>query len=283
MTLTGNALLIANVIDRQLVSQSLDVPMLPEVASKVVTLSQDSDSDASMLSKLIQSDQSLAGHVMRVANSAAYSPNGTLVSLQQAIARLGMNLISEIALTASINTKMFNTPGYENEVKAMWRHSLATALWSKEIARTCRRNVESTFLCGLLHAIGQPVCLQMAIELATTEQLQISREEMQAVLEVKGQEITNLVLAQWDMPMIVRESAHYMNRYQQAPTAREVTAVVVAGAAFASAMLAEDQDAMLGELQNMEVMEELNLYADEITKVWDKADQIKAAMESMTP
>ena len=71
----------------------IQVPLLPEVANKVVTLSQNPESDAIQLAQLIQSDPSLAAHVMRIANSAACTPTASLVSLQQAITRLGMNLI----------------------------------------------------------------------------------------------------------------------------------------------------------------------------------------------
>ena len=100
--LSPEAQSIASHLD-SLTENQIEVPMLPDVANQVLVLSNDPDSDAAQLAKLIQSDQSLAGHVMRIANSAAYTPNASMVSLQQAVARLGMNLITEIALAASLN------------------------------------------------------------------------------------------------------------------------------------------------------------------------------------
>ena len=113
----------------------IDVPVLPETAHKVMTLTQDPDSDALQLANIIQSDPTMGGHVMRIANSAAYTPNSNLVSIEQAIARLGMSEISNIALSTSLNSKIFDTPGYETHIDTIWKHSLATALWSKEVAR----------------------------------------------------------------------------------------------------------------------------------------------------
>jgi len=55
--------------------------MLTEVANKSLLLAQNSDSGASEITQLIQSDQSLAGHVMRIVNLAAYTPMFDLVSL----------------------------------------------------------------------------------------------------------------------------------------------------------------------------------------------------------
>ena len=147
-TLSSQAQLLAEPLEHLINRGGIEVPMLPEVANKALLLAQNSDSDASEMAQLIQSDQSLAGHVMRIANSAAYTPMSNLVSLQQAIARLGMGVISEIALTAAIGAKMFNTPDYESYVASVWRHALATSLWAKEVARHCRSNVEVAFFSG---------------------------------------------------------------------------------------------------------------------------------------
>ena len=55
-------------------TKKIDVPMLPEVANRVMRLTQDPNAITTDLAKLVQSDQVLAGHVMRIANSALYSP-----------------------------------------------------------------------------------------------------------------------------------------------------------------------------------------------------------------
>ena len=41
----------------------------------------------------------------------------------------------------------------------LWRESVITALFAQEIARLKRRNVESAYLCGLLHRVGMAVIL----------------------------------------------------------------------------------------------------------------------------
>ena len=122
---------IAALLASQIELEQIDVPMLPEVANKALRLTQDPDSTAAAMANLIQSDQSLAAHVMRIANSVAYTPLANLVSLQQAVARLGMGVMSEIALSASVGAKLFNTPGYEAYIAKQWQHALATGLWAK--------------------------------------------------------------------------------------------------------------------------------------------------------
>lgn len=271
---------IAQSLQASIDNRQLEVPMLPEVASKVVTLSQDPESDATQLARLIQSDQALAGHVMHIANSAAYSPNASLVSLQQAITRLGMNLISDIALAASISAKMFKAPGYEKHIAGIWRHALATALWGKEIARLCRRNVEATFLCGLLHSIGRPVVIQAALDCAKKNGINLTEADMQ-VLESDLHTAVGVAVAQrWEMPQIVCESIEFFHEYDKATLAREQTTMINGGAAFATHLLMPEA-LTAKDLIAKPVLADLNLYEDEVDSLLDKKDDVKSTMEAM--
>ncbi len=279
LSATGQAL--ADEIRQQLSGGNIEVPLLPEVASRVIALSQDSESEISDLAQLVQSDPSLAAHVMRIANSAAYSPNASLISLQQAITRLGMNLICDIAVAASISTKMFKAPGYENRINQIWKHALATALWAKEIARTCRLNVEATFLCGLLHSIGRPVTIQGVCDIAKRGNTSVSDEDARALEESLNIEVGNCVLQSWGMPVIICEALLHLNDYHAAPHAVEQTMIVNASAQFATHML-DDEQLSRDDLIAREVLADLNLYQDEVEKLLEKRDDIVSSMEAMS-
>ena len=292
-------------LEKRINSAKIDVPMLPETANKVIILSQDSDSDAAQLAQLIQSDQSLAGHVMRIANSAAYTPNNSMVSLQQAIARLGINLISEIALAASISSKMFKAPGFEDYLDKTWRHALATALWSKEVARVGRRNVEANFLCGLLHSIGRPVALQECINIGDKLSLALPQKNLLALVENYQQTTGLTVVEKWGMPKIVCDVIRSLDQHNHkldhqpdnstinintnkttntskssASNTLEQTASVLCGIQFASHML-EPDTLTLKQLSEDPILSEVNLYQDEVTLLLDKQDVIRSTMESM--
>ena len=263
----------------------LDIPMLPETAGKVVQLTQDSESDASQLSSLIQSDQTLAAHVMRVANSAAYSPNANMVSLQQAIARLGMQLISEIALAASINSEMFNAPGFEDHINYELKYSLASGLWAKEVARACRKNVEAAFLAGLLHDIGRPVAIQCATKFCKKLNISLTREETLS-LEQEFQRLIGIrVVQQWEMPTSVINVVSYFDQYEKPHSGQQQTMSVVGGAQIASHFMCEEGDDSCmtrEELLAHSVFPDLNLYEDDTIAILEKEEQIKAAMEAMS-
>ncbi|WP_197466470.1 HDOD domain-containing protein, partial [Oleiphilus sp. HI0080] len=162
----------------------IDVPLFPAIATEVMRLANSPESDAASLADLIQSDPNLAGHVMRVANSALYTPKASMVSLQQAIARLGMNLICEISLGVALNAKLFNAPGYENRLSDISQHGFCSALWSKEIARASQENVESAFLCGLLHGIGRAAFLQMFSDMAVMNGIKLDANKVRELEDV---------------------------------------------------------------------------------------------------
>ncbi len=152
-----------DILERHL-EQELELPILPEAAAQVLTLCEDEKSDSRALERLIERDPSLASHVLRVANTAAYAPRSPIVSLQQAVSRLGRSAIRNIALAVSLQGRVFQVPGHQTRVRAIWLHSAVAASLAREVARRLRRNVEGAFLCGLLHDVGRPVVLQATLD-----------------------------------------------------------------------------------------------------------------------
>lgn len=258
----------------------IEVPMLPDVASRVLGLTNDPDSDASQLAKLIQSDQALAGHVMRIANSAAYTPNASMVSLQQAIARLGMNLITEIALAASINAKMFKAPGFEQRIADIWNHALCTGLWGKEIARASKKNVEASFLCGLLHSIGRPAILQAIAEYSEKQNITLAPHEALLLEQVFHIKFGSVVIKKWEMPIIVQESVQYYIDYKNAKNNKDQAMIVNAATQLSNALLWPEAFAM-ETVTESPIFSELNLYQDEIETLLTQEDKVKSGMEAM--
>ncbi|MFT7561186.1 MAG: HD-like signal output (HDOD) protein [Flavobacteriales bacterium] len=277
--------LIIEQLQARIDSKKIEVPMLPEVAGRVIQTTQDSDSDASDLTNLIQSDQSLAAHVMRIANSAAYSPSCNMVSLQQAITRLGMKGITEIALAASISSSLFNTPGFDKHIQYVLSCSLAAGLWAKECARACRKNVEAAFLSGLLHDIGRPVALQAVLEIASDLGVQLSIDEVHEIENTVQRAIGIQVLEQWEMPSSVQDVMAYFDRYQEPHKGQLQTTIVVAGSLIASHFMcndAQDYCPSKEDILQHQVFTAINLYQNEIEQLLEREDDVKATMEAMS-
>lgn len=266
-------------------NKAIEIPILPEVAGKAVRLTQHEDSEALQLAKLIQSDQILAGHVMRVANSAAYSPTASIQTLQQAIARLGMKMIGEIALAASLNSTLFDAPGYDDYIENQIHSSLATAFWSKEVARACRKNVESVFLSGLLHAVGRPVAIQSIVSCSQQMNIQLTNDETMSLEKEFHQAIGMQVIEKWEMPAAIQEVVCYFESFETPHSAQEQTKIVVAGNTIAQSFVSEEdqnESSPKDEITKNPIFALLNLYPDDIEKILDREDSVQSAINAMS-
>src|SRR3954468_24641898 len=165
-------------LEAKLNAGSLELPLLPGVAMEITSAAGKEDVDVRTIAEMLKRDAALSAHVLRIVNSPVYSPRAQIVSLQQAVARVGAVKIREIALVIACRTGVFKAKGYEQEIDAVFRHSIGTALFAQEIARNTRNNVEDAFLCGLLHDVGRPVLLQALVTLLREAKVAADREAM---------------------------------------------------------------------------------------------------------
>jgi HD-like signal output (HDOD) protein len=261
------------------------VPLLPQVASQVISLAAAPDVDAGKLSALIHKDPSLAGQVLRTSNSAAYAPRMPIVSLQQAVARLGLNVISEIAFAASLQSGTFKVPGHEEDLQALWRHALASGAWGKEVARLRRSNVESAFLCGLLHGVGRPAVLQIAVDAAVAAAgkppPRLAREFLSALYDQHQTAVGRRVAEAWSLPGAVAAAiAHHQQPGEAGAFQHEAMTTRM------SSLLANwslDPEALSeGQLREDPVIEQLNLYPEDLDQLVGKQAAVLAVVDALT-
>ncbi|TKB67823.1 MAG: HDOD domain-containing protein [Nitrospira sp.] len=258
----------------------VELPLLPQAASKVMALASDPNADAAKLSALIHQDQALAAHVLRIANSPAYMPRSPVVSLQHAVAMLGITLLSEIAFTASLKTGAFKVPGYEDDVKQLWRHSLASGAFAKEVARMRRVNVESAYLCGLLHAIGKPVVLRTATTLASQQRIALEKPVLSGWMAGYHTEVGSMIADKWGLPKQVAVAIQYYGDYDHATEFRQECLLTCVANRLASHLLTPDEMPE-DTLRDHSVFAELNLYPQDIDTLLLTKDQVLTIVNAM--
>ena len=246
---------------QRLTGGKLDLPVLPTVATEVLTLTQSATTDAARLSALIHRDQALASHLLRIANSAAYRGRAPIVSLQQAVARLGFEVLAEIVLAVSVKANVFRAPGFEDALRAQWRHAALAGAFAKEIARTRRQNVEGAFLSGLLHDIGRPVLLSVLVELARAHQQALSQDALTAVMDALHAELGGTLARAWNLPEATAESLRSHHTPDQATTAHDLVHTTTLSDHLAH-WAAEDGAADEEAIRALPQVAQLNLYPD---------------------
>ncbi|MCH2204284.1 MAG: HDOD domain-containing protein [Lentisphaerales bacterium] len=264
----------------ELTSGSIELPMLPEVAQKVIAMTSNEDCDASQLSNLIHRDQSLAGNILKITNSATYAGNIKIVSLQQAIARLGINRLREIALAVSVQNSLFNVPGQEKAVHYLWKHSLASSAYAKEIARSRRRNVESAYLCGLLHTIGKPIVLKSLHQICRKEKVEFTLEETLQILEEEHKAMSLRMAKEWDLPEQVIQTVEFFDHFQDCDNFEDEVYTVVLAHLCADDLT--DVNALSEEeLSEHDIIDLLNMYLEDLEEVLNKKEKILELISSM--
>jgi HD-like signal output (HDOD) protein len=271
---------------------SLELPPPPRVAAEVQRLTRtELEDDAKVatssaeLASLIQRDVALAGQVMRVANSALYARRTPVVTLPQAIAWLGMREIRTITFSAAVQSQVFASTYFRKEMADLWRESVITALFAQEVARLKRRNVESAYLCGLLHRLGMAVILGRIGEAALKQGV---TPEPAQVLELASRHETRVgtqLSIAWSLPPAVAAAiAHWRD-----PPAAELARAEVMEVALARQISEEFRtpgiggelpDTMLGPVSAW--MDELSIYPDELFSIMAQRAAICATAESYT-
>ena len=252
---------------------TIEVPLLPQTASQVLAVCNDASCDAHKLANLIQRDPALAGHVLSVANSAAYAPRETIVSLSQAISRLGFRVVCDIALAVALKGKVFNVQGQEGRVRVLWQHCASAGAWAKEIARTRRKNVEGAFLCGLLHDVGQPALLQTSLELFAAHKLEPDANMLDQWAHELHAPVGALMLQRWNFPEWMAAAVRFHHDADKAGEHAEHarTAQMADLLAHASSHPDPQTDATLGQHP---ALSDLDIYADEFEALLAKRGKV---------
>lgn len=259
-------------------SGNMKLPVLPSVAAKVLSIINNPNVSLQELSNLIQQDQAIATHVLRISNSAAFAPKTEIVSIQQAIARLGFRILSEITLSISIQSGIFNSKKYHREMIMLWKHSLLTGLWAKRLAFHKKYNVEATFLGGLLHEIGKPIIINSIIEISKDLHQEIDKELVDEILSEFHIVIARKVMNEWNLPKLVSSiSCDYYDLSNCTSNVKEATVVFLANKLANTTILNESFEDVI----NLHEWSNVNYYRDEIEDLILEKDSLLETMQSM--
>jgi HD-like signal output (HDOD) protein len=142
---------------REIVAWVGDLPPMPQVASQAIAMVENPDTTAQKLTDLLSKDAALAARVLKIANSAMFSRQREIKTLNQAVMVIGFKALKGIIVAATL--RQLNKRFGKSE-KLVWENSMGTAMSATLIARKLKkRYVDEIFLLGLLHSLGQIVFL----------------------------------------------------------------------------------------------------------------------------
>ncbi|MBF0480846.1 MAG: HDOD domain-containing protein [Desulfovibrionaceae bacterium] len=204
-----------------------DLPTLPTVLDEVSKLVARPESTTEQVARLISMDQVLSAKVLKMVNSPIYGFPGRISSISHALMLLGFNVIRGIIVSTSVFDVM------TKNMVGLWEHSIATALASSTIARSCGlRDPDEYSVAGLLHDLGKVVATVQLPELKTAIESLVKQKDLTylaAERELLGfghDRINAWLAAHWKLPPNIKEGMDHHHSPQTAQLYPEMAAVV---------------------------------------------------------
>ncbi len=157
---------VATDLINQIKNDTLVLPSLPEVCLKVRDLAEDANTGIPQLSNLISQDAGLSARIVKVSNSPLMRTATEVTDLGTAIARLGINVTSSLAMGLAME-QMFQATSdvVDKRMRMIWSQSA-------EISSVChvlashytKLEPDQAMLGGLIHKIGALPVLAYAEE-----------------------------------------------------------------------------------------------------------------------
>jgi len=140
-----------------LLLETLDLPMLPVLMGKILKVSENGRNREKDMADVISADHALRDAIVEVANSPSFGLSQRVPGVGRAIKVLGYEAVRSLALGILVAESVCPRGAlcvFDRD--RFWAHALACAYLSKKIAAmTHLAEMETTFVCGLLHDIGK--------------------------------------------------------------------------------------------------------------------------------
>lgn len=197
------------------ISQSSKLPILPDIAVRVLELKDDPELYPAKVRSVIAADPVLSARILQVANSAMFNKRRQVTDLGEAVTTLGvelsMSLATGLAVVDSLRLDELETSEFPYET--FWRKSILSAIAASEMASQLNVNSRGElFVAALMQDIGMLALNSISgerygklVRLARSHLDLVELEER--AFGVNHAEVTAVLLKKWDLPESLCEAA----------------------------------------------------------------------------
>lgn len=220
-----------------------DVDGLPAAPATVLRLNQvlaAPRSSAVEVAATLESDPAMAARILQLASSAFFAPAEPVMSIEKAVARLGVDVVRALATSSALFTTV-RAHADVLDVEALQATSLLTAQVASQLVASTRAS-QAAFGAGLLHAVGQLVLASRAPDLyrslvrsAAKTHRRLADQELER-LGFTDAELGAYLLGRWGLPAAIAEAV----AHQDDEVRLLVSRVDVACAVRVAALLVRD-------------------------------------------
>ena len=186
-------------------SKDTQLPTLPVIVDKILSLARSDRSSAQDLADIVQNDQAISGKLLRLSNSAYFGFMKEVDTISRAITIVGFNEVIGLTIGMNVFSKFGNKDTHGIfDIDSLWLHSIACATTARNIAKKKRLgDIDKIFLTSLLHDMGKVIFAKYipdeygkVYEDAKNTTLPLYRKEKEA-LGFNHAELSGLLMKRW--------------------------------------------------------------------------------------
>jgi HD-like signal output (HDOD) protein len=212
------------------------LPSLPDIAVRVQQVLEDPKAARTRVAQVIGADAALAARILRLANSAFLNPSSQqIIDLQQAVTRLGTQLVRCTAMSFSLQQMEFGggEAKLRPHIRLLWRKGALVASIAYVLARETRATKpDEALMTGLMHNIGD---LYITVGAPGRADCDDEGEGWQQLVDEWHPRIAGSILKHWKFPpAIITAVANQNTESAEASGADGLTDVLIAAIALGS-------------------------------------------------
>ena len=183
---------------------------------------RDPDTSIKTVCDTIEKDQAIALKILKLVNSAFYGFKSKISDLRNAVVLLGYNAVRNAIVSLSvINAFPKRVKLMDFDVSQFWKHSLAVAVTSKNIAQLSKKeSPDNCFVGGLLHDVGKVILAQYFPKFFEAVWFTLQKEHLtfyqaeRKRLPIDHSKIGAHLAAKWQLPQGLIDAIRWHHDFQ---------------------------------------------------------------------
>jgi HD-like signal output (HDOD) protein len=202
-----------------------DLPTLPLMINKIISVASDPCSTIDELETAISYDQAITSKLLKLSNSIYYAQTTKVETIKRAIMVIGFDEIMGIALGMEILSSFKKKGAKTSNLDALWKHSIGVAITSKELAKNGFPGLAGKlFIPGLLHDIGKVFfSVYFDQEYMQVQQFAIKNKKPlhqveNAILKFNHASLSGMLMKRWKFPESIETPCRFHHQPDSCPT-----------------------------------------------------------------
>ena len=275
--LVGEHPMSNEVIKARIMTVMRNLPPLPEVTRRLLGILGDENASASDVSKILSSDQTLAGKVLKIVNSSFYGVQQEVKTISRAVVILGFAGVRKLAMGIG-SVEALRKMGEELDMADFWEHAMANAVGAQSLALVGKVRVdpEEAFVAGLMHDIGSYVLAAAVPDAYAPILAENGPDRLTREFEATGfnhVQIGQGLLQFWELPEAFADAARNHHDLKVCTSGEQHLTTLVALADVLACVHGSPYEQPVGESELSQLMNAAGLSMDDIATGLDGMDE----------